>query len=245
MIALSRALGADEGGSVIGAPEMDRLGAKATETRRRILDTALQLFASKGYEHTTMRDIATLAGCSLGLTYRYFASKEDLALELYRWLVIQLEQQTQALPVAPLADRFDQLMRGLLGIMAPHRLTLIALAGAALNPLSRAGVFGADGAEMRRRARAAYLDLVAGATDAPRGAQRGHIATVLYGAQLGLVLLWLQDLTEGGRQTKQLLDFIHEQFTRFWPLARLPMVAHALASLVTIIGPTLGDNLDT
>jgi AcrR family transcriptional regulator len=63
---------------------------KGTMTQQRILDAALALFASKGYEATTMRDIAAAADCSLGLTYRYFASKEDLILELYRWLADQL-----------------------------------------------------------------------------------------------------------------------------------------------------------
>ena len=132
--------------------ETPKLSQKAALTRQRILDTALQLFATKGYEETSMRDIAAAAGCSLGLTYRYFASKEDLVLELYHWLVLQLEALIPLLPDASIADRFHYLMRTLLVVMAPHRLTLVALSGAALNPLSRAGVFGAEGAEVRRRA---------------------------------------------------------------------------------------------
>lgn len=49
---------------------------KAEQTRQRILDSALELFASKGYEGTTMRDIAAQAECSPGLAYRYFSGKE-------------------------------------------------------------------------------------------------------------------------------------------------------------------------
>jgi AcrR family transcriptional regulator len=217
-------------------------GAKAAMTRQRILDTALRLFATNGYEQTSMRDISAAAGCSLGLTYRYFASKEDLALELYRWLALQLEEQVGVLPGASVADRFYQLMRALLVAMAPHRLTLIALAGAALNPLSRAGVFGQEGAAVRRRARAAYLSLVAGASDAPRASRVDDLATALYGLQLGLVLFWLQDLTEGARQTEELLLFVRELLRRFRPLLRLPLTAHLLARLVQIIGPALGQD---
>src|SRR4051812_12620422 len=168
------------GGKALEHSEIAGLSQKAALTRQRIIDTALQLFAAKGYEGTTMRDIAAAAECSLGLTYRYFASKEDLALELYRWLAIQLEELVSALPNTSIAERFHQLMRGLLVAMAPHRLTLIALTGAALNPLSRAGVFGAEGAEVRRRARAAYLILVAQAKDTPRAAQIDDLATLLY-----------------------------------------------------------------
>src|SRR5262249_27518201 len=136
-----------------------QLTPKALLTRQRILDTALQLFATKGYEATSMRDIAAAADCSLGLAYRYFASKEDLVLELYVWLVAQLEDLVHRLPAGTIAKRFDRLMRELLAVMAPHRLTLVALSGAALNPHSRAGVFGAEGADVRRRALAAYVTL--------------------------------------------------------------------------------------
>ena len=70
-------------------PHSARITQKAVSTRQRILDTALGLFATKGYENTTMREIAAEADSSLGLTYRYFASKEELVLELYRTLVRQ------------------------------------------------------------------------------------------------------------------------------------------------------------
>lgn len=217
-----------------------RLTRKATETRQRILDTAFHLFATNGYEGTTMRDIAAAARCSPGLTYRYFASKEDLALELYRWLAIQLEEQVDLLPAGSIADRFHALMRALLALMEPHRLTLVALSGAALNPLARAGVFGAEGAEVRRRARAAYIPLIAGAKDVPRAGQVDDLATVLYGLQLAMVLFWLQDVSSEARKTEELLLFIHDLLARIRPLLRLPLIAQSLARLTRIIGPLLG-----
>src|SRR6266700_528823 len=94
------------GREIMEPSEMTKRSRKATLTRQRIIDTALQLFAAKGYDQTTMRDIAAEAGCSLGLTYRYFASKEDLVLELYRNLVRQLEEQANQLAQGPIADRF-------------------------------------------------------------------------------------------------------------------------------------------
>ena len=57
------------------------LTPKAQETRQRIFDTAVKLFMEKGYEETTMRDIAAEAGCSLGLAYRYFESKEVVVVD--------------------------------------------------------------------------------------------------------------------------------------------------------------------
>jgi AcrR family transcriptional regulator len=217
-----------------------QLTPKAVATRQRILDSALRLFAAHGYEQTSMRDVAAAAGCSLGLAYRYFASKEDLVLALYLWLVAQLEALVDDLPAASMAQRFDHLLRTLLPVMAPHRLTLVALSGAALNPLSRAGVFGVEGAYVRRRARAAYVRLVAEATDAPRASEVDDLATVLYGAQLAVVLFWLQDLSSEGQKTDELLAFMHTVFRRLRPLLRLPSMARLLAQFAQIIRPLLG-----
>jgi AcrR family transcriptional regulator len=45
----------------------------------RILKAALSLLARKGYENTTINDIADAAGVSRGLLHYYFKDKEDLA----------------------------------------------------------------------------------------------------------------------------------------------------------------------
>jgi AcrR family transcriptional regulator len=217
-----------------------RLTQKAVLTRQRILDAALQLFAAQGYAETSMRDIAAAAACSPGLTYRYFASKEALVLELYTWLIGQQEELASQLPAGTIADRFGHLMRDLLQRMAPHRLTLVALTGAALNPYARVGVFGAEGAALRKRARAAYLPLVTEATDAPRAGQVEDLATLLYGAHLALILFWLQDVSSQAHQTEELLVFIHTVLGRVRPLLRLPWIAQLLARLAQIVGPLLG-----
>jgi len=44
-----------------------------------IITTALSLLAKKGYENTTINDIADTAGISRGLLHYYFKDKEDLA----------------------------------------------------------------------------------------------------------------------------------------------------------------------
>ena len=52
------------------------------ETRRdQILDAALRLFAARGYDGASMKEIAAEAGIAPALIYHYFASKEDLLHE--------------------------------------------------------------------------------------------------------------------------------------------------------------------
>ena len=51
---------------------------QAEERRRQLIDTALSLFAEKGFENTTIKDLAEAAGVAQGLFYHYFESKEAL-----------------------------------------------------------------------------------------------------------------------------------------------------------------------
>lgn len=215
---------------------------KAEQTRKRILECAFQLFAIKGYEGTTMRDIAAEAECSLGLAYRYFASKEELVLVLYRSLATELEICAGTLMSAPLANRFQATVSKQLELMTPHRDTLAALFGTALNTQSKVGVFGENTADVRRQSRNIYITVVTGATDAPRKPQIGHMATVLYGLHLALVLFWLIDRSEGTHRTQEFISFIHDMLALIRPLLRLPPVAKALVRLASIIGPLLGDD---
>ncbi|HEX9036136.1 MAG TPA: TetR/AcrR family transcriptional regulator [Ktedonobacterales bacterium] len=50
--------------------------------RTQILDAATQVFASKGYNRATIRDVAQAAGIADGTIYNYFANKSDLLLGL-------------------------------------------------------------------------------------------------------------------------------------------------------------------
>ena len=52
------------------------------ETRRRILEAGLELFAARGYHATSIRDIAAGAGLQSASLYTHFASKEAILAEL-------------------------------------------------------------------------------------------------------------------------------------------------------------------
>ena len=56
--------------------------AVVEDRRTQILEAALQLFPQKGYEATTLLDIAEKAGISSAAIYQYFESKEELFLAI-------------------------------------------------------------------------------------------------------------------------------------------------------------------
>ena len=47
-------------------------------TESRILEMAMRLFIEKGYEQTTLQDIADAIGMTRGAIYHHFKSKEDI-----------------------------------------------------------------------------------------------------------------------------------------------------------------------
>ncbi len=222
-------------------PRATGVTQKAEQTRQRILDTALRLFATKGYERTTLREIATEAGYSLGLTYRYFTRKEELVLSLYRRLALELEEQVAVLVPASLADRFQRTILAQFALMTPYRDTLGAIFDAVLNPRSEVGVFSESAADVRQQSRKLFITVVTGATDAPRKSQVDDLATVLYGLHLGFVLFWLQDRSPDTRTTLELLAFVRDMLGLVRPLLSTPPVTKALVRLTHILGPMLGD----
>jgi AcrR family transcriptional regulator len=56
----------------------------APDNRTRLLDVAERLFATRGFEATSVRDIVREAGMTNPMLYYYFGSKEDLFVHLVR-----------------------------------------------------------------------------------------------------------------------------------------------------------------
>lgn len=80
---------------------------RTTRTDNRlplILNEAARLFREKGYEATTMRDIAVAVGMLPGSLYYHFATKEDLLISVYEKgvrLIIEKVQSAVAKQVDP------------------------------------------------------------------------------------------------------------------------------------------------
>lgn len=66
--------------SVRGAVAYRPIGQmpRRQDPRQRLVDTALELFASQGYHNTSIADILKESGCKRGSLYYYFSSKEEL-----------------------------------------------------------------------------------------------------------------------------------------------------------------------
>lgn len=92
---------------------------RARQTRRRMLDTARDLFVSQGYAATTMEQIATEAGVAVQTVYYTFRTKGQLLCE-----VVEVTAAGDAEPV-PAAQ--PQWMRDTLSSSSAQRVLALAV----------------------------------------------------------------------------------------------------------------------
>jgi AcrR family transcriptional regulator len=88
------------------------------ETRQRLMEAALSVFARHGYERATVDEIVREAGFSKGAFYVHFESKEDL---FWAMLEERLGRQQEAFrqtldPGVPLFDNVRTVLRGIFGL---------------------------------------------------------------------------------------------------------------------------------
>jgi AcrR family transcriptional regulator len=132
----------------------------AAATRQLLLDAATELFAERGYDRTTVRDIATRAGVNQALLFRYFGSKEALFAAATAGHSLRDVEPGQLLAemldhlLAPTtSDRRDQVLTALLRTLGTDD----------------------EAAKIRRRLTADYVDTLATLTDQPDADLRAEL----------------------------------------------------------------------
>ncbi len=208
-----------------GRPEGET--PQGAETRAALYQTAVALFAEQGFEATTLRQIAARAGVSPALVYRYFPSKRALVLALYDVLSLEFAARASELPAGGWRERFLFTLRASLGVLRPHRSTLVALVPVLVG--GEEGLFAPATAFSRERVEQAFVAAVRGARDAPRGAAAEALGRVLYLVHLALVLWWLLDRSAGQRASAALVALTERALPSFALALKLPPVRSLVA----------------
>src|SRR5688572_27261118 len=182
------------------------LRSDGVATRKNVLDTALALFREKGFAATTMREIASRAGLSLGAAYHYFPSKEAIVLAWYE----TLQAEHAALSRATLAAETDArarvlaLFRSKIEVIAKNRELMAAVFRGVFDPDSPASVFAGDTAGLRRRAVGEFAEAIS--TASWPDAIRDVLPTALWAAHMAVLLYLLHDRSRGAAKTHKLAE---------------------------------------
>jgi len=200
---------------------------QGVETRRQLYRTAIKLIASRGYEATTLRDIAKRADVSVGLLYRYFPSKRAVVLALYDDLSAEYAARASELEPGPWRARFVSALKASLGVLAGQRGTLAALTPVLVGDANE-GLFAPATAFSRRRVQAVFEEAVQGATDAPGPGDAAALGRLLYLLHLAVILWWLLDKSPEQRATRELIAMLE----RMLPIASLTLKLESARALV-------------
>jgi len=177
--------------------------------RDRLYATAIQLIAARGYEATTLRDIATEAGVSVGLLYRYFPSKQAVVIALYDELSSEYARQAAAIPSGSWRDRFVFALNTSLDVLKPHQVALRALTPILVGDPEE-GIFSPTTAFSRLRVQQVFEHAIAGSSDAPKQPLAAALGRLLYLVHLAVLLWWLLDKSSNQRATAALVSLIQQ-----------------------------------
>ena len=190
------------------------------------MDASLELFREKGFDETTMRDIAASAGVATGAAYYYFRSKEELVMAFYartaeeaRVLVPQVLDQSKEL-----RKRLRALIDLKLSQFAQHRRLLIGLVRIGIDPAHPLSPFGKETQSMRDESIDSFrMALNESNVRIPKDLQ-ADLPNLLWLYQMGVILFWIFDDSPKQRRTQTLLDGTLDLIVRLIQLSALPLM---------------------
>jgi len=185
-----------------------RVTARAEDTRRKIYEAAMELFREKGFEQTTMRDIAAKAGVALGGAYYYFSSKDSIVLEFYREMQeTSNESIVQALAgQKKLKERIRCVLDKRLELLGPNRKFCAALFRHAPDGADPLSPFSDETRPIREGA-IEHMRIAVDGSDAKVPSDlKPRLPYLLWLYQMALIMFWLYDRSPGQERTKRLMD---------------------------------------
>jgi AcrR family transcriptional regulator len=202
----------------------DPVTDKGEQTRKQIFASALELFRERGFDATTMQDIATHAAVAKSAAYYYFPSKEAIVKAYYE--TVQAEQEAlcrsafaensslRARLHVSMHSKFDLTKhdRKLLGVV--FRYT-----GEPEHPLS---CLGPATEEIRRRSTQVFRDAIA-LEKLPKDLKE-LLPLALWSLQMGLLVMFLYDSSTDQQRTKRLANGALDLTLKFLGLAKLPVM---------------------
>lgn len=203
-----------------------RQTSKAEETRNRILDAALRLFRERGFEQTTMREIAAAAGVATGAAYYYYRSKEELVMAFY----VRTDEEGRA-AFQEVIDSTKDLKKRIRGIIdvkfaqfTEHRALLSALLKAGVDPRAPLSPFGSEAKEVRERNIAWYSRALDGSNVSVPKDLAADLPRLLWLYHMGLIYFWVIDESPGQRRTHRLLDATLDLVVQLLRVSALPLM---------------------
>jgi AcrR family transcriptional regulator len=208
---------------------------KSERTREVLLRAALRRFRTRGYERTTMRDIAEDAGLSLGAAYYYYPSKEALLFAYYAQLQRDHDARARALLASARStrERLGIVLHSKLDAIRKDRRLLSALLPVLLAPHGRTGLLARETAAVRRQSLELF-GLACAEEDLPADLQ-SLLGPALWLAHLAFAWFSLHDRSPRQERTRRLVDDTLDLMLPLLHMAASPAMAPLRERVLAIL----------
>jgi len=183
------------------------------QCRARILEKASDLFAARGFDETTTRDIALAAGVAAGTMFNYFPSKETMAMTMVNEALARGREEFQSRldGSESLAEELFLLISTGLRRLRPLRPFLGPVLERSLSPFPRRSVC-PEGETARQEHLQCVRQIMErhGFSTTPE-----EIATTIYWSlYLGILASWTSDDSDNQEASRALTDYAIRTFVQ-------------------------------
>ncbi|MGH9572640.1 MAG: TetR family transcriptional regulator [Candidatus Acidiferrales bacterium] len=199
---------------------------KSEITERKILDAALDLFRTKGFDEATMRDIAAAAEVATGAAYYYYPSKDAIVLAFYQHSCDEMQPRiADAVANAPgnLEESLKALIQAKLDYFAPYRTVLRALLKNGADPAHLLSPFAANNKPIRETDVAWFERVLAKCRVRLPKDLESHMPDALWLFQMGVIYFWVTDDSAQQRRTGRVLALGAKIVATLLKIAGLPL----------------------
>lgn len=212
-------------------------GRKASTSKQHLAETALRLFAEKGFEKTTMRDLAKEAGVSLGHFYYHFSSKEEIVNVFYLDTLSEIEAASRELKskTKKFEERFNGLVDARLKTFERQRSLVIAISGVAVDPKSPLSPFGPETKAIRLRTILLIDELIEGSDFRCGEKIQPYASTLLWYLMMGFIFYWVFDDSRKQTRTSELIQRLTPLVLKLLRASGLPLAGTVLRPVHSIL----------
>ena len=205
-------------------------------SRAAILEHALRLFRTKGFDNSKMREIATAAGAALGAAYYYFPSKEAIVQAYYETVQSEHESRVRSAlseSTTNLRDRLGLVFHSKLDILRDDRKlmgTLFRYTGEPDHPLSVLG-------PATRTSRAQSIAIFASALgneSLPKDI-REFLPTALWVLHMGILIFFIYDNSAAQQRTRKLTNGVLDLVVGLLRMVKSPLLKPFRGKLVALL----------
>ena len=181
---------------------------KAKATGGKILDAALELFRTQGFEATTMREIAAKADVATGAAYYYFPSKDAIVMAFYQRAFDEMQPRIQEAmeSAGGLESRMRALIRVKFEHFGPNRAVLRGILKNGADPMHPVSPFSKETKVFREMEIGWFRQIFMECGLRMPGDLETRMPEVLWLLHIGVVFFWIADDSARQANTKRLLD---------------------------------------